>query len=264
MKRIITGLLVVAGWLFLLYINSFLLFWLIILILGLLGLVEYFSISCTEKEKNIRPLLILASSLPLIISFGQNPLVTYCGFFASFVLSSLLIVFFYSKLDNPFGTLLKTILGIIYISLTAAHLPLIMALDHGAAWLLILTTITAASDTGAYFIGKKFGNKKLCPHLSPGKTVEGFVGGLFSGTVGACLVATFVLTDINMLYLGLSAIVITCLGVLGDLTESMLKRTMHVKDSGSILPGHGGILDRVDSLLMTAPAFFFLIYFRIV
>jgi phosphatidate cytidylyltransferase len=263
MKRIITGLLVCGLWLFLLYINSFLLFWLVILVLGLLGIMEFFSISCTETEKDICPFLIISSSLPLFISFSQEPLLTYCGFFLSSILSSLLVIFFYSRLDNPLETLMKTIFAIIFISLATAHLPLIMSLEHGAAWLLVLTAITAASDTGAYFIGRKFGKRKLCPHLSPGKTIEGFFGGLFFGTLAAFICAMLVLTHLNMILLVLVAIIISCLGVVGDLTESMLKRTMHVKDSGSVLPGHGGILDRVDSLLMTAPVFFFLIYFQV-
>ena len=89
------------------------------------------------------------------------------------------------------------------------------------------------------------------------------MGGLFFGTLGACAAALIVFDEINMMLLALAAIAISALGVLGDLTESMLKRSMHVKDSGSILPGHGGILDRADSLLMTAPLFYYLLYFNI-
>ena len=263
MKRIITGLLIVAGWLSLLYINSFFLFWLVILIVSGIGLLEFFTIAGIGENKSIRPLLLCVSLLPLFFSFSQQPLITYSGFFAAFALNALLIIFFFSALKKPFDTLVKTIFGLTYIGFAGAHLNLLMALDNGAAWLLILTTITAASDSGAYFIGKNFGKNKLCPSLSPGKTIEGFAGGLVFGTLGACAVTLVVLNDINMVILALTAIAISCLGVLGDLTESMLKRGMNVKDSGSILPGHGGVLDRVDSLLMTAPLFYYLIYFNI-
>jgi phosphatidate cytidylyltransferase len=263
MKRILTGILLVAGWLSLLYINSFFLFWLVILIVSGIGLLEFFTITGSDKDKSIRPLLIAASLLPLFFSFSQQPLITYSGFFAAFTLNALLIIFFFSALETPFDTFVKTIFGLAYIGFASAHLNLLMALDNGAAWLLVLTTITAASDSGAYFIGKNFGKNKLCPSLSPGKTIEGFIGGLVFGTLGALAVTLIVLNGINMVILAVAAIAISCLGVLGDLTESMLKRSMNVKDSGSILPGHGGILDRVDSLLMTAPLFYYLIYFKI-
>ena len=261
MKRIITGLLVVAGWLALLYINSFFLFWLTILIVSGVGLFEFYTIS--TPGKSIQPLLICISLLPLFFSFSQQPVITYSGFLIAFLLNALLIIFFISTFNNPFDTLTKTIFGLTYIALASAHLNLLMALDNGAAWLLVLTTITAASDSGAYFVGKNFGKNKLCPTLSPGKTIEGFIGGLVFGTLGASIMTLLVLDGINMVILVLAAMVISCLGVLGDLTESMLKRSMNVKDSGSILPGHGGILDRVDSLLMTAPLFYYLVYFKI-
>lgn len=263
MKRIITGLFVVTGWLFLLYINSFFLFWLVIVIVGGIGLTEFFAIAGNKTEKAIRPLLIGISLLPLFFSFSRQPLPTYCGFFTAFALSALLIIFFFARLEKPFETLIKTIFALVYVGFASAHLNLIMALESGAYWILILTTITAASDSGAYFVGKSLGKNKLCPTLSPGKTIEGFLGGLLFGTLGACVVALIVFDEINMVILALAAIVISALGVLGDLTESMLKRSMHVKDSGSILPGHGGILDRADSLLMTAPLFYYLLYFNI-
>ena len=264
MKRIITGLLVVAGWLSLLYINSFFLFWLVILLVSGIGLLEFYTITSAPEEKSIRPLLISASLLPLLFSFSQQPIVTYCGFFASVALSVLLIIFFQASIQKPFATLLLAIFGLAYISFSSSHLNLLMSLENGAIWLLVLTTITAASDSGAYFVGKNFGKNKLCPSISPGKTIEGFIGGLVCGSIGGCAVAAALLDDISILILALIAAVISSLGVLGDLTESLLKRSMNVKDSGTILPGHGGILDRVDSLLMTAPFFYYLVFFKII
>jgi phosphatidate cytidylyltransferase len=109
-----------------------------------------------------------------------------------------------------------------------------------------------ASDTGAYFSGKALGRTKLFERISPGKTWEGWVGGtLFC--LGVAYVLSLYLADLELGYwLGVAAIV-SVFGVLGDLSESMLKRSLGVKDSGNLLPGHGGILDRFDSLLMVVP-----------
>ena len=127
---------------------------------------------------------------------------------------------------------------------------------HGAQLLMALFIMVWSADVGAYFVGKSIGKRKLMPNVSPGKTLEGFLGGV----VFACVLALVagVLLDWNgrqfALVLGLTA-VITTISVLGDLNESMFKRQAGVKDSGSILPGHGGMLDRIDSLTATAPIF---------
>ena len=153
---------------------------------------------------------------------------------------------------------------IFYGGFLPAHLILIMTLEKGALWLLFLTIVTVASDTGAYFVVRSLGRHKLCPAVSPKKTIEGFGGGLVAGVAGGMAVAAFLLPDISLYRLSLAALVLTCLGVLGDLTESVMKRAMNVKDSGAILPGHGGILDRIDSLLMTAPVFFYTLHSGII
>lgn len=127
----------------------------------------------------------------------------------------------------------------------------------GGAWLLVAVfVLTWASDVGAYFAGRLFGRRKLAPRTSPGKTVEGAVGGL-----GVTLVAAWVLAVVLPVSLpgGVSLWVLACVtfaaSVLGDLLESMIKRRCGVKDSGTLLPGHGGVLDRIDSLTATAPVF---------
>jgi phosphatidate cytidylyltransferase len=134
------------------------------------------------------------------------------------------------------------------------------AAADGGAWLVLFVLFcTWACDTGAFFAGRAFGRRKLAPTLSPGKTVEGAVGGLFAALAMAALLGAALRMEITAaLLLGALAGV---LGQVGDLCESAIKRDLGLKDFGSILPGHGGILDRFDSLLLTAPAIYTLLRF---
>ena len=129
---------------------------------------------------------------------------------------------------------------------------------------LFLLILIWAADIGAYFAGKLFGKTKLCPSVSPGKTLEGVFGGAALAQVVAILyvyVSTQAPLLSDFLIFSFIALVISLVSVLGDLFESVLKRIAEVKDSGNILPGHGGILDRIDSLTSSAPIFFLLIVF---
>jgi phosphatidate cytidylyltransferase len=123
---------------------------------------------------------------------------------------------------------------------------------------LYLILLVAAADTGAYFAGRQFGRSKLAPEISPGKTREGCFGALFVvipvGLLGAWL---FGLAALDALVFGLLSIVVALVSVAGDLQESVLKREAGAKDSGTLLPGHGGVLDRIDSLTAAAPVFLF-------
>jgi phosphatidate cytidylyltransferase len=133
-----------------------------------------------------------------------------------------------------------------------------LALLHRDApgWLLLALAMVWATDTGAYFAGRRFGRRKLAPRISPNKTVEGLVGGLVLGLVVAVGGAALLGTPVTLLPLvALVAVLAVLFSVVGDLFESLLKRHVGAKDSGTLIPGHGGILDRIDSQLAALPVF---------
>jgi phosphatidate cytidylyltransferase len=150
-------------------------------------------------------------------------------------------------------------LGIFYIGFLASHLVLIRQLPDGGAWLIILSAITAGSDSGAYYCGRAIGRTKLSPNISPKKTVEGVAGGLVAGIALSSLFAWMLLPSVNWLFLLPVAALLTGAGICGDLTESVIKRGTDTKDSGTILAGHGGVLDRIDSLLFAGPMLYYLL-----
>ncbi len=177
------------------------------------------------------------------------------------VLASIFIAQLYKHTENPFTHIAYTILGLLFAIAPfcfffglafingsySSHFPL--------AFLLLLWS----SDTGAYVVGIKFGKTPLFEIHSPKKTWEGFIGGmLFTVFISAIIAHYF--ADINLWQWAIMAILICCFGTMGDLVESMLKRSLNTKDSGNILPGHGGLLDRFDGLLLAAPMVFAYLY----
>ncbi|BBB93147.1 MAG TPA: phosphatidate cytidylyltransferase [Methylomusa anaerophila] len=165
-----------------------------------------------------------------------------------------------------------TVLGICYIGLTFAHLLMLRfteqsqyintnmgELSVGAIYVWLAFIGTWASDTFAFFIGSKLGRHRLCPAVSPGKTYEGVIGGFIGSLTGVLAFGS--LAYLPYIHLVLIGLLIGIAAPLGDLVESALKRYAGVKDSGNILPGHGGILDRFDAMMITVPAVFYYINF---
>ncbi len=147
--------------------------------------------------------------------------------------------------------------GWLYWAFLPSHLIMLRELDRGLSWLLLVVSCTWATDIGAYLVGSLWGRTKLAPAISPNKSVEGAVGGIAAAVVTAVVLGGFV--ELPLAQVWWIGIVVAVVGQVGDLTESALKREAKVKDSGRLLPGHGGILDRFDSMVFAAPVVFHLV-----
>lgn len=179
--------------------------------------------------------------------------------YAGPLLFLILCAFLFSIIFSDFSPeeTVYSFFGIFYIAWTLGHLiSLRQNLPNGYYMIILLMLITWSTDTGAYFIGRWLGRHKLCPRISPKKTVEGAVGGLIISIFVVWLFAQYisVLLLKPLLILAVSASVI---GQLGDLAESVWKRWAGIKDSGTLIPGHGGVLDRCDSLILTTPLVYY-------
>ena len=177
---------------------------------------------------------------------------------AAAMITATVLFFAVTPRKNPLENASVTVLGMAWVGMVAFAIP-IAAGPHPIAYIMFLVLLIALDDIGAYFVGRAFGRRRLAPVVSPGKTVEGFVGGLIVAAIAASVLVTFPAWETIGLAKGLSAALVIGLFVpLGDLAESMVKRSINVKDMGSVLPGHGGMLDRIDGFLFAVPAVYIL------
>jgi len=147
--------------------------------------------------------------------------------------------------------------GLLYIPYLLGYLVLLRNHPLGWQWILLIMCIVMSGDSAAYFIGCRFGKRKLYQAVSPNKSVEGAIGGVAGSVVGVLAAKMLFFAEISLPDALLAAILIGTISQIGDLFESLLKRSCGVKDSGSIIPGHGGILDRLDSILFAAPVAYY-------
>jgi len=178
-----------------------------------------------------------------------------------------LIMLFASALWSPgplaerFNRIGWILLGGLYIGFLVPQLTLLFQLKDGRAWVAFVFVVIMAGDSSAYFIGKCFGKRKLAPQLSPSKTIEGAIAYLFGSVVIGVLAMALLPLPLGMIEIVLLSLMLSVLGQIGDLFESLIKRAFTVKDSGELLPGHGGVLDRLDSLVF--PIVFAVFYLKV-
>ena len=259
LERIITALVLVAVVLSCMFATQshYPMFMLMIVAAGVAGY-EWFKLMPHQGEKVIKPFawgygLLTAVLSALALYFSDISMLLWAASILTWILS-IYWVKSYPEYDGWYNVTLNGI-GVILIS--AAVTAIYSVWQHSPWWLMYLFLLVWGADSGAYFIGRKFGNKKLAPKVSPNKSVEGLYGGIVTSML-IVITVTLLYLDISipelLLFLILSVLTVFS-SVLGDLFESMIKRRAGIKDSGRILPGHGGVLDRIDSLLAAAPIF---------
>jgi phosphatidate cytidylyltransferase len=198
--------------------------------------------------------IVASACLPVIWALWPDRFAAWAlGGFAGL----LMVLLSYYLLTAPHGEaparVALTLTGVLYCGLLVATAVGLRALPHGLSWLLLALLVTWSNDTGAYLIGRCFGRHKLYDRVSPSKTWEGFLGGSAASIAAAFIARLTFFPALGQSDAWLVAVPASLLGPLGDLSESMLKRAHGVKDSGKLMPGHGGLLDRVDAILFSLP-----------
>ena len=206
--------------------------------------------------------IVVGALLPIVIFIG-NGLPEFKNFEPLFIVVASLFAFIlqFVRRENAQDRLVSmalTLFSLLYISWFLSFIMRIRFLDNGGNLVAFLIIVTKSADIGAYLVGSRFGKNELIPRISPKKTKEGTVGGILVSMILAVIAGRF-LTGFSYLHLCMLGIILATLGQVGDLAESLIKRDCNVKDSGIYLKGIGGALDVVDSLLFTAPVFYFYI-----
>ena len=238
----------------------------VFLLITILGLLEFYKLSANETLKPQRISGVVAGAFMFLsIALYAHNLVGFKILLINIPILLLLFIFeLYRKKELPFTNIATTILGILYIALPLALLnflfsPFQLRGEFNTHLLIAFFSITWVVDTAAFLVGIAIGRHRLFERISPKKSWEGSIGGLLFG-VGAAYVVSLFFRDMPFYHWAIISVIITIAGGYGDLVESMFKRSVNVKDSGSILPGHGGILDRFDCVLFSAPFVFLYVY----
>jgi phosphatidate cytidylyltransferase len=236
------------------------------LILSLLCLREFYGlIKQTGVKPNAQAGLVngfFIYSLFAITAFSSNPTVHKLLVLLPVAVGLVFFLELFKKSIAPFNNIAYTLTGLVFASMpfTFFHALAYLTGSFNFHYPLAFTLLLWANDTGAYLVGRQMGRTKLFERHSPKKTWEGFIGGIVI-SAGVALIINHFFTELLWNQWVSVAILISCFGTLGDLVESMFKRSINVKDSGGILPGHGGLLDRFDGLLLAAPIVYAYLYF---
>jgi phosphatidate cytidylyltransferase len=260
-KRVVTGLLGAAGLMAVLVYGNWIAIFFLVTMISLGMLYEYTGIILTMSDKVEKRYVLLTlgwfvSILDMVISQGDIPLLAlvFIILFSYFLLTASRC--FTGELIAHFRELALSLFGIVYLVLIPAYFYKIYQSANGREWAILFLLIVWSGDTAAYFTGMKFGKTKLYEAISPKKTVEGAIGGLVTGLVVAIFFKVIFFKALSWPAVVEVSILVGVIAQIGDLCESLFKRAFDTKDSGTLLPGHGGFLDRFDGVVFSLPVMY--------
>jgi len=195
----------------------------------------------------------------LLVATAYDGLDELTGAFAGLMAGIFLILILRQDVQTGLSDWLWIMGGLAYIGFLGAHLVLLRDLDDGRDWVFVAVFSTFVADTAAYFVGRALGSRQIAPAVSPGKTAEGAIAGLVAGFMAVFVLVWITGLGVDGLKLVPLALLLPAVAVVGDLGESLIKRGAGVKDTSELVPGHGGFLDRLDSILFTTPLVYYFV-----
>lgn len=271
--RLISGTIYVALIVLVLVLSMVWGLWILLSVFAVAGIIEFNRLSGVNRPYIFRIVLDCAAAVWLLYATAQYGMAIShgIGIFLPYLLYLLYVVCRSTFLPHQamLPSLGNSIIGQLYIAvplaltirLTLVVDPFSSMTQYNGLLLLAIFIFIWVNDTGAYLVGSRWGKRRLAPSISPKKSVEGSIGGLLLVLLSAVILRLLLFPELSWLRILLIATVVAVFGTIGDLFESSLKRQAGVKDSGKLIPGHGGILDRIDSLLLAVPAVYLLLVF---
>jgi len=230
-------------------------FFILALMAALICLYEYYGIAikdCSIKHEACILGFAITTVWILLVYFNYLEYLWMLAVFNLMILAVIIVVHFNDQPDI-IDIVIRQALGIIYIPGLLGFMLLIHQFEKGHCWIYVTFMMIFACDTGGYFVGKQFGKHALCRAVSPKKTIEGFLGGLVLCVITCIVFASLFGLPISVGHMIGLSVIVGIIAPLGDLFESAFKRAADIKDSGNLLPGHGGLLDRIDAFLFAGP-----------
>lgn len=252
-QRILTGLILLPLLVLFVYFAGPVWFAALVTVVAVPALQELFAMSLPADRALERTIgVVSGAALVPLISLAPHPW-GLGGIALVFIFLAIVFLLRFHDLGSVIRQFNLLLLGFLYVPLLLAHLAMLRGLPEGRNWVFLVMLVVMAGDSCAYFSGITLGRHPLYPAISPKKSIEGAIGGLLGSLGGALLAKVWFLPMLTIADVVLLGLLLGAVGQLGDLFESMLKRSCGVKDSGTLIPGHGGMLDRLDSLLFVFP-----------
>jgi len=246
--RVLSGIILIAIAVGIVWFAPPILFFAVVELLVALAFIEYAALA---RAGGVAIPVVPAGVATVVASIGPADVALMAGFVA---LGAITLTMWSGERD-ALNRAAASVFPMLYLGLPIGAMASLRAL-HGREALFLLMLTVMVSDTAQYYSGRAFGKRLLAPVISPKKTVEGAIGGFVCGALIMTVVGAWWLPQLALAFRALLGVALVALGIAGDLFESMLKRSAGVKDSSALIPGHGGVLDRIDALLFAAPVYY--------